>query len=255
MKRRKAYIPAILILAAGFFAVVNACAGEAQPSFDIAREYYERGEYDKAIEAYTSHLEEDMESGPLYYDIGNCYLQKGDSIGKAIFYYKMAQRFIPRDTDLLVNLRYAKSLMKQEDAPLKEFWILRILNMAFDRFTLKETYILWNIYYFGCTVFFVVSLFVKRMKGALRFLAVLFFCTTILMTMPLKAKIYHDEKDGVITIPIVDARFEPFEDAASKFTLYEGMEISVIKTTKEWYKIKTRDGKVGWAPTGSLMKK
>lgn len=255
MKRLKVYIPAILILTAGFSAVPSARGEEVKPSFDMIREYYERGEYDKAIGAYKGYFEKGLESGPLCYNIGNCYLQKGGSIGEAIFFYKTAERFIPRDTDLLVNLRYARSLVKQENAPPDEFWMLRILRMAFDRFTIKEAFTLWNGCYFGCAVFFVLSLFIKKLKGVLRFAVVLFFCITILMIIPLRAKIYRDEKAGVIIAAAADARFEPFEDASPKFPLYKGMEISVIKTTGEWYKIKSPDGKVGWVSPKAVMRR
>lgn len=249
MKRCAFYLSAIFILI-----VCPAFAGSinTDEADTAAQQYYAHGEYDKAIDIYMEQLKGGEESGPLYYDLGNCYLQKGDSLGKAIFFYKMAQRLIPRDAEVLVNLNYARSLMKQGEVPSGESFILHILRMAFDRFTLSGAFALWNTCYFGCAIFFVLSLFMKKMKGPLRFTAVLLFCTIIIMLIPLRAKISHEEYGGIVIVPVADARFEPFEDAASKFPLYEGMETQVLKTAKDWYKVKRPDGKVGWLPKNSL---
>ena len=41
-----------------------------------AEEYYKKGEYSKALEAYTEYLDQGIKSPELYLNIGNCYYSK-----------------------------------------------------------------------------------------------------------------------------------------------------------------------------------
>lgn len=241
-----------------FFALTTAAGAgaitEIERSLIEADQYYARHEYDKALTVFMDQLKTGIESGPLYFNAGNCCLQKGDSTGKAIYFYEMARRLIPRDTALLINLRYAKSLVKQTNAVFAEPFVLSILRKAFDRFTLKEAFAVWNIGYFGCAIFFVLSLFVKRFKGLSQAAAVLFLCMLLSMLIPLRAKIVYEERTGVIITPTADAMLEPFKDSPLRSPLCEGTEVQVLKTTKQWHKIKCPDGKVGWIPKESLWR-
>jgi len=255
MKRRSWSVVTICILIMLTAAVVGTGAiTETEMSLIEAQQYYERHQYDKALTVYIDQLKTGVESGPLYFNVGNCCLQKGDSTGKAIYFYEMARRLIPRDTALLINLRYAKSLVKQANTVSAEPFMLGILRKAFDRFTLREAFAVWNICYFGCAILFVISLFVKRFKGLSRAIAVLFLCMFISMLISLRAKMVYEERMGVIVTPTADALLEPFKDSPSRFSLYEGMEVQVLKTTKQWHKIKHPDDKVGWIPKESLWR-
>ncbi|MCM8761627.1 MAG: hypothetical protein NC933_05805 [Candidatus Omnitrophica bacterium] len=254
MRHRYNFIVIILILAASLTATIPAQAIDMSSKARQAQEYYEKGEYDKAAKIYESLVESGIKSGPLYYNLGNCYLQKGDSLGKAIFCYEAARFMIPRDTALLINLRYAKSLMKQADVAADKHFLLALLRMAFDLFTLEKSFALINTCYFGCAIFFVLSLFVRRFKLFLRWMAALLLVVSVLMIVPLHAKIVRAERTGIVIAPAVDAKLEPFTEAASKFPLYEGMELNVLKTTKEWHKVRRGDGKVGWLRREALWR-
>jgi len=254
MKRAFFIAAALFMLMTGAPAAGAGLSEENGELFVQAARYYERGDYGKAFSAYSAVLKKGFESGPLYYNAGNCFLQEGESIGKAIFFYEMARRLIPRDTALRANLRYARSLMKQADTPSSEPFALFILRRAFGLFTIGEAFALWNAAYFGCAAIFVLSLFMKRNKALLRVVSVLLLCFCVLMLIPLKSKMNREEMTGVVVAAIVDARLEPFEDAASKFPLYEGMEVDVLKTTRQWHKVKRPDGKVGWIPQGTLWR-
>ena len=57
-------------------------------------------------------LKHGIESGNVYYNIGNCYF-KSHNYGHAMLYYKKAKKFIPHDKDLnnnieLINRLYVK---------------------------------------------------------------------------------------------------------------------------------------------------
>jgi len=252
MKRAALYVM-IFCMAAASAAMALVAHGEETPgALSLAKQHYDNGDYDNALAIYTGLCKDGIESGPIYFNAGNCYLQKGENTGKAIFFYEMARRLMPRDPDLSVNLRYARSLMKQADPFSAEPFILTILKSAFDGFTLGETFIIWNIAYFGFAILFLLSLFVGAVRRPLVIAAIILLCLTLVSIIPIKNKIAHTERAGFIITPTAEARLEPFEDAALKFTVYEGNQVRVLKTTKKWYKIKCPDGKIGWIPIESL---
>jgi tetratricopeptide (TPR) repeat protein len=241
------------LLAAGAATAAPASGESAQrEAFASAALSYERGEYGNAISVYSKLIGEGLEDGPLYFNAGNCYLQEG-SIGNAIFFYELARRFMPRDADLLLNLRYARSLMKQSDTVRSGHFIVKALANAFNGFTLGEAFLLLNLFYFASAAVFLISLFVKRHIHALRVFALMFACVAAASMIPLREKISREEKTGIVVSAMTNARLEPFEDASSKFPLYEGMSVQVLKTAQQWYKVKRPDGKVGWVPKESLL--
>ena len=75
--------------------------------FYKANALYEEGKYDEAIEVYTGLIDQGLESGNLYYNIGNCYFKKGE-LGKAIVNYERANKLIPDDSDLKSNHDFAR---------------------------------------------------------------------------------------------------------------------------------------------------
>src|SRR3989338_6444849 len=83
-----------------------------QTQFTLGNVAYKSGDYPKAIEAYEGILSRQIESGALYYNLGNCYV-KTNHVGKAVLNYERAKRLIPRDSQLEFNLRYARGLMKE----------------------------------------------------------------------------------------------------------------------------------------------
>ncbi|MBN3037782.1 MAG: SH3 domain-containing protein, partial [Candidatus Omnitrophica bacterium] len=51
---------------------------------------------------------------------------------------------------------------------------------------------------------------------------------------------------AVVVIEYSDCKFEPFDDATTHFTLYEGESVITGTQKGEWIKIKRLDGKQGW---------
>ena len=120
---------ALLIMAASFCAAVSFAdpAKKTDPTqlFYNANQAYEKRDYVKAVEDYVAILDMGLESGPLYYNIGNGFLRLG-KVGYAILCYEKASRLMPQDSDLKANMAYARSLaapsavsVPEENAVLK----------------------------------------------------------------------------------------------------------------------------------------
>ena len=53
-------------------------------------------------------------------------------------------------------------------------------------------------------------------------------------------------KEAVIIAETSDSKFEPFTDATTFFTLYEGQKVLIVTSENGWVKIERPDGKQGW---------
>jgi len=212
---------------------------------------YEEGKYDEAIHAFESVLEQGLESGNLYYNIGNCYFKKGE-LGKTILNYERAQRLIPRDSDLKSNYKFALSRL-QYDISEKSSWIKSVVNI-FHFLSLNEITILLSSVFVLLVLFFILRLFIHGLRKYTVPVAACLMFAIILLSIPLVERVTLLETEAVVIAENPEVRFEPLDSATTHFTLYEGMKITVLETKQEWARIRRADGKVGWIKNGEIEK-
>ncbi len=235
-----------LFLEAGF-----AFNNHETSAFNRANVYYEQANYDEAIKQYNSILETGWESGNLYYNLGNCYFKKGE-LGRAILNYEKARRLIPLDKDLESNYEYTRSLIKGGTVASKKSLPLRVLNNLFEKFTVDGLTILLSALFILILMGILISLFFRLVKKHALILTVFMGLFFIAGFAGLRGKITLLNKEGVVIVEQVDAKFEPMEKATVYFTLYEGMKVEVTSSKDNWYKIRRQDNKSGWIEKSSL---
>lgn len=245
-----------LVLCLCIFLLPRACGSaslnnDPEGSFRKAAIYYENGEYDKAITEYKTILDAGLKSGEIYYNIGNAYLKKGET-GKAVLNYKRASIFIPRDSALLINYRYAVSQMKQRDSNPKKPALLKILNGAFEFFSPGEMMAVFMLVYYAWASLVVISKIKRKKPFVMKFAKFLLFILVISVVIPLYSKVDEAERGAIVISGITDVKFEPLENALPVFPLYEGMKVCILKSKKGWDKIMRPDGKIGWMKNDSL---
>lgn len=245
----------ILLVSCCIFGSEVICAGltadNVEDEFYASKALYDSGDYDKAISGNEDIAGAGFESGSLYYNLGNCHMKK-DEIGKAILYYEAAKRFIPRDSALMANEKYARSEMKQQDPASRKAALLRLPEEAFEYLTLGELFFLFDIIYYLAAACVILLLFVHRFRPWFVAGAVLLSCGMLLLTIPINGKTRDMESLAVVTAPVTDARLEPAEEGAIVFPLYGGMKVYILKTTRQWLKIKRVDDKVAWVKRGGV---
>ncbi|MCM8823894.1 MAG: tetratricopeptide repeat protein [Candidatus Omnitrophica bacterium] len=238
-----------LILSIFIIILVNLsifCADEEINNFQKGNFYYEQDNFDKAIEEYNSIINKGLESGNLYYNLGNCYFKKGD-LGRAILNYEKAYRLIPWDKDLESNYEYAYSLVKG-NIYYKNNFIYRI----FDKFTIDGLTILLTVLYIFSLIIVLIGFILKSAKkicfAFIGFLLIVF----ILGFVSLFNKINNLHKEGIILVKETEVKFEPKESSTTYFTIYEGTKVKIIYFQNEWVKIKRADNKIGWIKRSHL---
>ncbi|MBD3295867.1 MAG: hypothetical protein GF392_00680 [Candidatus Omnitrophica bacterium] len=233
---------------------INLVTGPTQTPYDIFRNAnisYEAGEYHKASEKYSELTRKGYKSGNLYYNLGNAYMQE-EKLGRAILNYERARRYMPADSDLLANLRYARSLMKRQDPPENVFIAIKLLDIAFRQLNLPQTVALATIWYWLLTAYFIVTKIFRKYNAHSTVTVPGMLLVLLVFLVPVKRKIYDLEKGAIVVDKITDARLEPDRTATVNYPLYEGMKVYVIRKRDSWFRVKTLDGRIGWAPKNSI---
>ncbi len=129
----------------------------AQPQTFMERgnDYYQKQQYDKAVQAYNKVLNEGYESAELYYNLGNAYYRKGN-LGYAILNYERALKLSPGDDDIRHNLALANSRTIDRINTLPDFFIFQwwesfLALLTFFRLGVPFLYFLYSLnrnYYF-----------------------------------------------------------------------------------------------------------
>jgi tetratricopeptide (TPR) repeat protein len=238
----------ILVLAAGteLYADDGPTGREkAADIFDRANEYYDEGDYEKAISAYESILSGGRKSGPVYYNLANAYFRSGET-GKAVLNYERARRLIPRDPDLRANYSYALAGIRSRVLANGSIWRKGIFADYRALFTLNEMILIALASYLGVLVSITIAVRSIRMRRYLVVLAVLAGTVLLINVMIIPDIIEARENAAVVTADNADVMYGPFSSATRFFSLDEGAKVRVLEEKQEWAKVRRADGKVGW---------
>ena len=233
-----------MILSAAAVNAESEREGDPKYLFYKANTFYEEGKYDEAISEYSKLLSQGMESGSLYYNLGNSYFKRGEP-GRAVLNYERSKRLIPRDSDLKSNHRFALSRTKSNVSETSRPWFKKAA-VVFDTLTINEITMLLSSIFVVTILFFVVRLYIyisQRISLLFVSLSVIVF---VIVAFSLFNRISMLDKEAVVVSGSTEVRFEPFENATTHFTLYEGMKIEIVQSRKEWMKVRRSDGKIGW---------
>ncbi len=213
--------------------------------FARGNDHYEKAEYGKAIDEYKNVLDEGYESGPLYYNMAGAYFKAG-SLGRAILNYERAKNVMPRDADLISNYRFARTTAKGRVIPEKGIWTWTPLRLYSASFTVDElTWLSSGIYMLIIILLFIAVLRPDKSRQVLA-AAVLLFVFILFNSVVVWHEVDKMDTAAVTIAPEAEALFGPFDSATEFFTLWEGMDVTILKTKDDWYKVRRADGKVGW---------
>lgn len=242
-----------IILTAAFallmISISHAEEKKADPNklFYTANHSYELRDYLKAVEGYVAILESGLESGNLYYNIGNGFLKMG-RLGHAILCYERARKLIPYDSDLRANLTYARSLVESANAETNRHFISNALDAIFGLYSLRAIV-------FSATVLYLISIllmgiFIANPLFARKFRALLVLVIALfILNLSAVAVRYFEErilKHGIVVQKEVECKYEPIEKSTTYYKLHEGGKVLILNTRSGWRQIKRPDGKISW---------
>ncbi|MDP2831288.1 MAG: tetratricopeptide repeat protein [Candidatus Omnitrophota bacterium] len=211
---------------------------------------YKEAKFQAAIDNYLKVLNLGLESGNLYYNLGNSYFKKGE-LGRAMLNYERALMFIPNDSDLKSNHEYVLSLLNLGQQSF-ENWLGKIANKLFAGVSVNFLTVLLSFIYILALLVLTSSLIFAQAQRSIKFLFFILPAVFIITAISLNSKIVYLNKGAVVVSKEALVKFEPREGATTYFKLSEGSKVLVLDKTQNWYKIKRPDGKIGWLDKDKL---
>jgi tetratricopeptide (TPR) repeat protein len=247
--RRVFFVGTLLMLCFGL-----SCTREQPPEaltlFHQGNLAYRQGDFAKAIEEYQAILTQGLESGAVYYNLGNSYL-KNDQIALAMLYYERAKLFIPRDPDLKANMTFTAFLLERQPFQQTRSFIKQALYWYQEFWTLRE--VIWLI--LGAYMVFGLILFYGIVFGRYKvFLSIISCCILVFSALNgwvLNEKIIY-RAQAAIMMSEASATFEPLDEATVHFMLAVGDKVLVEEEDRSWSKVRRLDGRLGWVVSESL---
>ncbi len=237
------------LLVLGILLLGTALGQDQQELFRRANRFYEEGAFDQALDGYREILSQGYESGPLYFNVGNCYYKLGQ-IGEAVLFYERARRLIAGDEDVQANLALANLRVVDKIPELPEFWPITVasglINLLSRAVLLGLTF---SLYFVFMTSIIVRSLArtgtVQSLSGRSAKLsgALLLLFGLLLMAQIRQAQ---EHSHAVIMIPTAHVMSAPGAEGVEVFTLHEGTRVRIDQASGQWLEIVLSDGNVGW---------
>ena len=249
--------PCLTLTAAVWLGLLTAgpCASQGA-FFDEGNQRYQEGDFNGALERYSQILADGLESGELYYNIGNTYFKLGE-LGPAILYYERARRLMPGDGDLLANLELARSLTADEVAPLPGFWLFRAVGWWVG--LLPRPMLVWLVAVAYLITIAAVIFVILRPATVLaawgRWLAIASATVVVVFGLNLAVRELGigASEEAVIMAEETAVQSAPSDDSTLQiFAVHEGTKVRIDRRSDAWIEIILEDGKVGWVRADQL---
>ncbi|HPG39785.1 MAG TPA: tetratricopeptide repeat protein [bacterium] len=229
--------------------------GKAVTDFNKGNEFYQSGDYNKAVEYYELALHTGYMSAELYYNLGNSYYKTGQ-VGRSILNYERAKRLDSRDPDIQYNLDIAQLRIVDKINEPPQLFYVRFWNKLAGLFNIRDLGYITLVFYVLFIVFVIVrilsrSMVVKKVAkiAAIPVLVLLLF-TSLLFLQRVNSDIHV--KHGIVIVDKVDATSSPSQGDTIIFTLHEGVKVVVSEQSGDYLEIKLADGNIGWIRAGAV---
>ena len=224
-------------------------AGFAQSVFDKGSALYKKGDFNGAVQAYESILNENKQSAEVYYNLGNAYY-KLNKVAPAIFNYEKALLLNPGNKDIEVNLGYAQKMVIDDIKPVPQTGFSKVLFSITGNYHYNTW--AWIAVSFSalCLVLFLGyylagTTLLKRIFFTAMFVSLLCIIFSILSAVFVKSQV-ESQHSAIVFAEVVSVKSEPLPTAHDAFVLHEGTKVNVLETVDNYKKIKLADDSVGW---------
>ena len=219
--------------------------------FESANNYYSNGDYNSAVNLYLQIVDSGYENPSLYYNLGNSHY-KLNNIAESNYYFEMAKKLSPNDSDINLNLSFAQNMRvdKIEKLPVSQLEGIRI--KIINLFSVNS----WNILFLILIWLLCISVFLY-IYYADPFKKKLFFNISIVLVLILsltywisyEKEIESDKLFGIIYPKEIEIWSEPNKLSELKFLLHEGTKVELINQAQDWTNIRLENGTTGWLYT------
>ncbi len=204
--------------------------------------------YEKSAMRYERIIREGrIQNGKLFYNLGNVYFRMKD-IGRAIVNYRRAEQYIPNDSNLKLNLKYARNKRLDDIEEKQETKVLKTLFFWHYDLSTKTRIIAFSICFMFLWVFAGIRIFTDK--------TYLVWCITVAaaLSVSFAGSLVAEElnlrksRPGVIVSDEIIARKGNSEtyEPSFKEPLHSGTEFTLLEDRGNWYLIELPDSRTCW---------
>ncbi len=211
--------------------------------------------WEEAMELYETILQMEVESAPLYYNMGNTSYQQGEP-GRAILYYERAIRLNPSYEPAAHNLEIARNgiINPIEYIPvlLHQRW-----HDAFIGLLSADSWAILLIIGLTLAVICIALFLVQQIiwhKKLFFSLAVVFLLLTLIAAYAAQRQYHHirHKQEVIVMEEVLTVRSAPAGRGTELFRAYEGTKAKVIHQMDSWIEVRFPDGNVGWVDSADV---
>lgn len=220
-------------------------AGDAYVAGQVATEPADAKEaFAAAAQKYQTLVDDSADSGTLYFNLGNAYLQQGD-VARALANYQRASALLPGDAQAEKNIAYAESLLGvAPQAPRGVLETLRTWILGISPTTLVvgvcATWIaLWAA--------MIGALFVKRRMWRRIAIPAGVCCTLLAATVVLQWTQVPTEDRGMVvseSAALLAGNDVAFVESGQPVQV--GTVFEIVEQRDDWLRVRFTDGEMGW---------
>ena len=224
--------------------------------FEQANAAYNAGNYDTALILYTNVISNELESVPLYFNMGNTYYKKRE-YPMAIYYYEKALKLDPSNEDVRTNLAIANLAIVDKIEEVPQSFIVKGWTGLKNALSGQQ----WTWLSLVAFALLLVSayLFLRARRIGMRklgFFAGVFFALAFALSVLFAAQMKQaalKEDQAIIMTPTVTVKSSPSEASVDLFVLHEGAKVQILDHTDGWNKIKIANGSMGWLQADFML--
>ncbi len=225
------------------------------------------GNFEQAVNLYEQLLESGFINGQIYYNLGNSCYRLGMP-GKAIMYYRRAEKLLPRNADIKANINLLKRDFVDRETIGQKPEIIKVACFWYFYLNLNEITAI-TIYIYLAFIASILSIIFLRQQWIKKIIIIFASCFLVLV-ISLGLKAYnHSVEMGVVISDESNIRYGPGEEYEPRFKIHEGAEVRIEEKKDKWYKVyvfvdvedvhedegkKESESKTGWIPESEIGK-
>ena len=245
-----------LLILIALFSLACKAQQNANDWIEQANAAYNMGNYDSAKIVYEKILSTDMESVPLYFNLGNTYY-KMHEYPMAIYYYEKALKLDPSNEEVRTNLAIANHAIVDKIEPVPQSFIVKFWRNT--RALLSGDQWAWCSIAFFALLLVSVFLFLRSRKIGVRKLG--FFAGIVILLVFGLSVIFaaqqkyasENQDQAIIMEPTVTVKSSPNAASVDLFVLHEGTKVTVLESSDGWNKVRIANGSVGWLEVDKML--
>ncbi len=225
--------------------------------FNEGNQFYQAGNYQKAIESYTYIINKNFKSAYLYYNLGNAY-HKINEPAKAILWFERALKLDPSNDDIKHNIAFVNQQLEDKIEIIPKFfiseWYLNIVySLTTDQWAVMSIFACFLMIFSLISSLFTRNVMIKTTTSIFVFLFL--FITIFSIHFAYKINTRNEKNpEAIVMKSILTGKSTPDETGNDLFVIHKGIKVIITDQLNNWTEIKLPNGEKGWVQYTDIEK-